>query len=121
MTQPAQTNALAVSDWLPAQQGLSAASAALDFTGKKKADGGELEEHGSSPGENQETEHLLKLVASLEACNMALLNKLNQAERELAALRQTPAHTLLQAEPAANPEQSFGWERKLTRTQWRPS
>ena len=120
MTQPAQTNALAISDWLPAQQGLPAVSAALDFTGKE-ADGGELEEPGRSPDRNQETEYLLKLVASLEACNMALLNKLNQAERELAALRQTPAHTLLQAEPAANPEQPFGWERKLTRTQWRPS
>ena len=97
MTQPAQTKALAT------------------------ADDAELKGSRNSPGQGSETEYLLKLVAELESCNMALLGKLNQAEKELAALRQLPARTLPGTESTANLEQSFGWERKLTRTQWRPS
>lgn len=75
----------------------------------------------SADGRNsgQETEYLLKLVASLEACNMALLNKFNQAERELAVLRQSSEISLPGTEQAGHHNQTFGWERKLTRTQWR--
>ena len=35
------------------------------------------------------TEHLLKRIASLEACNATLCDKLAAAQRELAMLRQT--------------------------------
>ena len=68
----------------------------------------------------QQIEHLLKRIASLESCNMALLNKLNHAEKELAALRQSPTDTLKKTESTYNPEQSYGWERKLTRLKWQP-
>lgn len=107
---------------LPAQQDFSAERATLNFTGKE-ADGAERNRPRNSLDQNVEegTEHLLKLIASLESCNAALFNKLVQAQRELAALRQPPASTLPGTELADHPEQSCGWERKLTRMGWRPS
>lgn len=107
---------------LPAQKAASAESVALDFTGKE-ADGVDLGELRNSLDRDagRETEYLLKLVASLESCNTALLIKLNQAERELVARRQSSVQTLPEMEPINGSEQSYGWERKLTRTRWRPT
>jgi len=107
---------------LPAQQAASAESATPNFTGKE-AGGLGLNEPRNSLDQNaeHETEHLLKFIASLESCNTALLNKLNQTERELAALRKSAAQTLPGTELTDDPEQSYGWERKLTRIQWRPA
>lgn len=123
MPQFAQTNASAVSDGLlPALQDSSAERATLDSIGKE-GDETELNEPRNSLGLNVEegTEHLLKLIASLEACNAALFNKLVQTQKELAALRQLPANALPGMELADHHEQSCGWERKLTRMGWRPS
>ena len=64
-----------------------------------------------------ETRYLLKLIASLEACNKALLNKLDQAQMNLATLRQS--QVLQGMEPTGEPEQLHTWERKL-RMGWRP-
>jgi len=107
---------------LSAQQDSSAESAALDFTGKE-GDGTDLNEPRKSPDRNAEerTEHLLKLITSLESCNAALCNKLARVESELAMLRKPPAHTLPGTESTDNPEQLYGWERKLTRMGWRPA
>jgi len=74
----------------------------------------------TSTNTGQEVEQFLKLVASLEACNMALLNKLNQAERELAMLAGAPKASLPETKHGGHGGQAYGWERKLTRTQWRP-
>lgn len=63
-------------------------------------------------------ESLLKLVASLESCNTALLDRLNHAERELYALKNPAAAPT--AEATAGTGQLYGWERKLTRSGWRP-
>lgn len=82
-----------------------------------------LQTHSPETDAGQEMECLLKLVAQLESCNMALLNKLNQAEKELATLRQSSGESLPEPETkqAGHHGQSYGWERKLTRTQWRPT
>lgn len=69
----------------------------------------------------QKTECLLQRIAFLEFSNIALLNKLNFAQRELDALRLVPAATLPIMEPSAVSAQTYGWERKLTRTGWRPA
>ncbi len=118
MPQPSQTNlsgALINTNELP----VSAESAALDSAGKEGV-GASPHEPRNSPDQNTEerTEHFLQLIASLESCNAALCNKLAQVEWELATLRK-PA--LPETELAGHHEQSYGWERKLTRTGWRPS
>ena len=111
---PVVSNALS-----PAQQDTGAI---LDFTGKK-AGSIKLDEPRSSPGQHvgQETECLLKRIASLESSNSALLNKLNFAQKEFDALRLTPAKILPIVESSAGLAQTYGWERKLTRTGWRPA
>lgn len=123
MPQLAQTDAAAISDrLLPAQQDSSAECVMLYSIGKE-GDGTGLNEPRNSLDRNVEegTEHLLKLIASLEACNAALLNQLVQTQKELTALRQLPANALPGTELADHHEQSCGWERKLTRLGWRPS
>ena len=87
----------------------------------QEADGAELSEPCDPSNQNTEPEYLLKLVASLESCNTALFNKLNQAERELATLKKSIVQALPKTEPTGNQKQSFCWERKLTRTQWKPT
>ena len=103
------------------QASAAAECATRGFTNKPTEGVKPIQPH-HSPAQNAglETEYLLKLVASLESCNMALLNKLNHAEKELAALRQSPTDTLKKTESTYNPEQSYGWERKLTRLKWQP-
>ena len=64
--------------------------------------------------------YLLKLIASLESCNTALLSKLNQAEKELAELRKPAAHVLPRTASTDDLLQTYGWERKLTRMGWKP-
>ena len=51
---------------------------------------------------------------------MALLNKLNRTERELAMLAGAPKASLPETKHDGRGGQAYGWERKLTRTQWRP-
>ena len=106
---------------LPVRQDVFMERATLDFTGKEAGCIGP-NEFGDFSGQNagEGTEYLLKLVASLEACNTALLNKLNQTERELSVLRQAPAQMLPKAKSNDDAGQSYGWERKLTRMGWRP-
>ena len=72
-----------------------------------------MNEHRDSSDQNSEheTEHLLKLIASLKSCNTALLNKLDQTQEELATLRQSK---ILQGmESTDDPEQLHTWERKM--------
>ncbi len=56
----------------------------------------ELNEHRYYLERNVErrTEHLLKRTELLEYCNATLCDKLALAHKELAALKQQPAHTL---------------------------
>jgi len=68
----------------------------------------------------QETGQLTKLIASLESYNATLCSKLAQAEIELAALKQRLVFNSPDAGSQAYAVQSCGWERKLTRMQWRP-
>lgn len=75
---------------------------------------------GTSASTGQPTERLLKLIASLESYNAALCDKLAQAEMDLAALKQRFVFNLPCTESQACAGQSCGWERKLTRMQWRP-
>ena len=105
----------------PPQTGLPEASGSTNESRIFASCGAGLDEPFKSPGRNtkEETEYLLKLVASLESCNTALFNKLAQTQRELDALKNPPAHT--GTEPTGNTKQSYGWERKLTRAGWRPS
>lgn len=107
MVQPAKTD-------LPETPASTDEPQALSLSAPDEACG----HHGQSA--RQEIEYLLKLVAHLEACNMVLLNKLNQAERELAMLAALPKTSLPEMKYAGHGEQAYGWERKLTRTQWRP-
>ena len=55
----------------------------------------ELNEHRYYLERNVErrTEHLLKRIAALEACNATLCDKLTLARKEFAALKQQPVHT----------------------------
>lgn len=66
-------------------------------------------------------EHILELIVSLKSCHAALNDRLAQARMEFAALKQYPPPTLIGAGPGAFGKQSYGWERKLTRRQWRPT
>lgn len=56
----------------------------------------ELNEHRYCLERNveRETEHLLKRIALLESCNATLSGRLALAHKELAALKQQPAHIL---------------------------
>lgn len=136
MPQPAQTNlsgasintnefpvsALAMPDGLLSAQQDSSPERATPDSSSKEADGAELNEPRNSLDQNAEegTEYLLKLIASLESCNAALFNKLARVEGELAALMKPPAHTLPRTGSADDPEQLYGYSRKLTRMGWRP-
>ncbi len=42
----------------------------------------------------QRTDHLLKRIASLEACNATLCDKLAAAQQELAKLKKSPDHAV---------------------------
>lgn len=92
----------------------------LSQTNASKTDASANELSGShEQNTSQEVEYLLKLVASLEACNMALLSKLTQVERELATLKESTKASAPETDRAGHHHQAYGWERKLARKQWR--
>lgn len=64
----------------------------------------ELNEHRYFLERNveRETEHLLKRIALLESCNATLSGKLALAQKEIAALKQQPAHILPRKDAESN-------------------
>lgn len=67
----------------------------LDITNKKEMEA-ELNEHRYRLERKveQRTEQLVRRIALLESCNTSLCDKLALAYKELAALKQQPAHAL---------------------------
>lgn len=64
----------------------------------------ELNEHRYCLERNVErrSEHLLKRIALLESCNSTLSGKLALAQKEIAALKQRPAHPLQEKDTEQN-------------------
>ena len=89
----------------------SAPAASGALLPEQEAGGAELSKPRDSSNQNAEPEHLLKLIASLEVCNAVLLDKLLQAQGELATLRQSKI--LQGVESTDDPEQLHTWERKI--------